>query len=209
MKNYYPIFVKIKAKECLVVGGGRVAERKVKTLLRYGASIKIISPTVTSELQNIAMKGTIKWTARPYSQGDLDGAFLVIAASDSQEINKAVYEEAESKGLLVNVVDRPAFCRFIVPAISESDGLTLAFSSGGKSPAVIKKIKTEIESIMPRYAKLLKLVAQVRKNYVGKGLKPQAWSEALDIRLEALLEEGKEEEARKLLEERLQANLQK
>lgn len=184
-----------------------MAERKVKTLLHDGASIRIISPTLTSGLQKFAMQGIINWTARPYTRGDLEGAFLVIAASNNQKINKSVFDEAESTGRLVNVVDKPSLCRFIVPATIKSDGITLAFSSGGKSPAVIQKLKKEIETIMPGYARLLKLVARVRKNYLGKGIKPQAWSDALDSRLEALVEEGKFEEAKKLLEERLNATL--
>lgn len=208
MDTFYPIFVKIKDKECIVVGGGRVAERKVKTLLQYSASVKVISPSVTSGLQKLAMQGIINWTARSYAKGDLSAAGgLIIAASDNQKINKAVFDEAESKGSLVNVVDKPGLCRFIVPATISSDGITLAFSSGGESPAVIKKLKTEIEGIMPRYARLLKLVAQVRKNYVGKGLKPQDWRDALDSTLEALLEKGKFAEAKKLLEQRLNAHL--
>jgi len=208
METYYPIFVNIKGKDCVVVGGGRVAERKVKTLLEYGASVKIISPTLTTGLQKLAARRIINWIDRPYVEGDLSASGgLVIAASNNQKINKAVFEEAESKGCLVNVVDKPVLCRFIVPATISSGGITLAFSSGGKSPAVIKKLKTEIEDIMPRYARLLKLVAQVRRNYVGKGLKPQAWSAALDGTLESLLEEGKMKEARKLLKERLDAQL--
>lgn len=207
METYYPIFVKIKGKDCIVIGGGRVAERKAKTLLQYGASIKIISPALTSGLQKFATQGIISWTARSYTKGDLKGAFLVIAASNDQKTNKAVYDEAEARGILVNVVDRPRICRFIVPATVRSDAITLAFSSGGKSPAVIKKLKIEIEGIMPRYIRLLSLVARVRKNYLGKGLKPRAWSDALDSKLESLLEEGKIEEARKLLEERLKSQI--
>lgn len=207
METYYPVFVKIKGKTCVVVGGGKVAERKVKTLLQHEAEVKIISPALTAGLQKFAGQGIIKWEARPYAAGDLKGAFLVIAASNDNRINGAVFKEAENRGLLVNVVDKPGLCRFIVPAIITSDGITLAFSSGGKSPAVVRKLKREIEDIMPRYSRLLKLVAAVRKNYLGKGLKPRAWSDALDKRLETLIEKGKEAEARKLLEDRLQAEL--
>lgn len=185
-----------------------MAERKVNTLLQYGASVNIISPTLTSGLQKLAMKGIINWTARSYVKGDLSASGgLVIAASNNQKTNKAVFDEAESKGCLVNVVDKPGLCRFIVPATINAGGITLAFSSGGESPAVIKKLKTEIEGIMPRYARLLKLVARVRKNYVGKGLKPQVWRDALDSTLEALLEKGKFEEAKKLLEKRLNEHI--
>lgn len=210
MDSYYPIFVKIKDKECFVVGGGSVAERKVKTLLEYGATVYVISPSLTTALRKMADKGIVKWQARAYVTGDLSATGgLVIAASNSPEINKKVFEEAESKGVLVNVVDKPRLCRFIVPSIIRSDGITLAFSSGGKSPAVVKRLKTEIEGMMPRYARFLKLVAGVRRYYVGKGLNPQDWKEALDSPLESLVQEGKLEEARKLLQKRLKARLRK
>lgn len=210
MEAYYPIFLKVKGKTCVVIGGGKVAERRVKGLLKYGASIRVVSPTLSPILQGMAQDKLIEWTARPYNRGDLEKAFIVIASSNDPEINRAVYEEAESRGLLVNVVDRPALCRFIVPAIIENNGMSVALSSSGQSPAVTKKFRIELEKgLMPRYSRLLKLVAQVRKNYVGRNLKPQAWEEALDSHLDSLLEKGKVREARNLLKERLEAQVKK
>jgi len=138
---HYPIFLDLTGRLAVVVGGGPVAERKVRTLLRYGADVAVIAPEVTELLHELSddQRITIEW--RGYASGDLEGAFLVICATDSEEVNRAVHAEAEGRGQLVNVVDVPELCNFIVPSVVRRGPLQIAISTGGAAPAVAKRIR--------------------------------------------------------------------
>lgn len=142
-KKYYPMFLDIEEKKCVVVGGGRVAKRKIEGLLRAGANVVVISPNLDEELKKMVL-----WIEREYRDGDLDGAFIAIAATDNEEVNQMVYNEAEKKGILVNVVSSPYLCRFIVPSIIERDDFTIAISSGGKNPSLSKNIRLKLEEAL-------------------------------------------------------------
>lgn len=169
--RYYPVFLDIKGKTCVVVGGGEVAERKALSLLSAGASVKVISPKTTKTLNSLSKEGSIERLRRKYKKGDLNGAVLAIGASDSNEVNKAVYEEAQEARIPVNVVDDPAHCGFIVPSVVQRGGLTIAISTGGRSPLLAKTIRQELEkSYGEEYETFVEVLGAVRKKLLKSGV---------------------------------------
>lgn len=145
--SYYPILLNLKGKKCVVVGGGKVAERKALPLLKSGAKITVISPECTGRLKKEHLRERIKYISRRYKKGDLKNAFLVIAATDSGEINKKISEDAP---YLINVVDKPLLCNFIVPSVVRRGPLTLAVSTSGISPSLARTIRKELEGLYGR-----------------------------------------------------------
>src|SRR5262245_27727347 len=143
--RYYPIFLDLQTRPCLVVGGGTVAERKVESLLQANAQVTVISPTCTSQLQAWAANGTIKLHPRPSRSRALQDFSVAFAATNDETLHKKIAREAKKTGVLLNVVDRPALCSFIVPAVVSRGDLTLAISTGGASPALAKKIRQTLE----------------------------------------------------------------
>jgi precorrin-2 dehydrogenase / sirohydrochlorin ferrochelatase len=140
--DYYPAFLNLSGKKCVVVGGGKVAERKISALVRAGACVDVISPDLTAPLEKFRSSGTINHVGREFKKGDLEGAFLAIAATSNEKVNRAVSCEAP---FLVNVVDVPELCNFIVPAVVERGPLTIAVSTGGASPAMAAEVRRELE----------------------------------------------------------------
>jgi precorrin-2 dehydrogenase/sirohydrochlorin ferrochelatase len=139
---YYPVFLNLKGKKTVVVGGGKVAERKILALLQATADITVISPEITERIRREKIKGRIRHICRQYKKGDLKKVFLVIAATDSARINEKVSREAPG---LVNVVDTPDVCNFIVPSVIKRGPLTIAVSTSGISPALSRSIRQELE----------------------------------------------------------------
>ena len=159
--KYYPAFLDLNSKKTIVVGGGSVAERKVSLLLKAGAAVKVISPSLTSSLTRLKEQGLIKHLSRNYKKGDLNNAFIVIAATSSPEINTKIAHESEH---LVNVASPPSEGNFIVPSIVKRGPLTLAISTEGSSPAVSKAVRKEIELHYGKeFARYLRFVEKVRK----------------------------------------------
>lgn len=186
MPAYYPVFLNIEGKKCVVVGGGEVAERKVKALLDHGAGIVVISPSITQELHRLKEEGAIKVCPRDFRPGDLKDAVLVIAATDSPQVNTLVSHEGQAERILVNVVDNPADSNFIVPSLLRRGELSIAISTGGRSPALARKIRTELErKFPPEYASLTSLLAEVRQELKsrGKQVAAEAWQKYIDIDL--------------------------
>jgi precorrin-2 dehydrogenase/sirohydrochlorin ferrochelatase len=147
-KFYYPLFLDIEGKKCVVIGGGEVATRKVKALLTCRADVVVISPEIEDELKRL----NISWIKREYRYGDLDGAQIVISATDSPEVNKKVSEEAREKNILVNVVDNPKLCNFLVPSTLRRGELCIAISTSGRAPSLAKAIRIRLEKIFgPEY----------------------------------------------------------
>lgn len=142
--NYYPVYLNLKGKKAIVVGGGKVAERKVLRLITAGADVTVISPELTKRLVKEKEKKTIRCRQRGYRSGDLRGSFLVIAATDSPELNSRIALEAPA---LVNVVDVPAECNFIVPSVVNRGDLVISISTSGVSPALSKTIRQELEKV--------------------------------------------------------------
>lgn len=145
--KYYPVFLDLKGRKAVVVGGGKVAERKVLALLKAGADITVISPSITARLLKERSKKTIRHIPRGFERNDLQGAFLVIAATNSPEVNREV---AVRSPALVNVVDVPSECNFIAPSVITRGYLTIAISTGGISPAFAKTVRRELEKIYGR-----------------------------------------------------------
>lgn len=158
--NYYPAFLKLKSRKAVVVGGGKVAERKVSALLKAGAQVTVISPSLTPGLQKAVSGKKISYLPRLYRRGDLKGAFLTIAATDSPETNRRVSKDAPG---LVNVVDVPSECNFIAPSVVRRGPLLLAVSTSGTSPALAKTLRKELEkSYGPELLEYLRFVRKVR-----------------------------------------------
>jgi precorrin-2 dehydrogenase/sirohydrochlorin ferrochelatase len=145
MKSMYAMMVDITGRRCLVVGGGAVAERKVVSLLEAGAAVKVVSPTVTPLLEEWALLGQIEWKRRSYVSKDGIGCFLVIAATNREEVNHLVYRDAKARGQWINVVDQPELCNFTVPSTVRRGKLQIAISTGGASPSLAKKIRQDLE----------------------------------------------------------------
>ena len=167
--RYYPIYLDIRDKHCVVIGGGEVAERKVFSLLNAGAKVTVVSPAVTAVLKGISEAGRVEIKERPFSKGDLKGAFLAYAATDSEDINYKISEEARKRGVLLNIVDKPEMCDFIVPSVVERGLLSVAISTGGASPAFAKRLRLEMEERYgEEYALFLEIMAAIRRKLLTK-----------------------------------------
>lgn len=205
--SYYPAFIGLKGRKCVVVGGGEVALRKVEILLEQGAAIRVISPDLCPSLWNLAANGEIDLIRRRYRIGDLQGAFLAFAATDDASVNQEMVKEAREKAVLVNVADQPENCDFIVPSYFRRGDVMVAISTGGKSPALARKIRTRLEKIFGHeYAALAIIISQVRLEMKQRGIKitGNAWEEALDLDLLIeLLRKGENEKAKTSLIDRL------
>lgn len=206
MKKYYPAFVDIDEQSCLVVGGGAIAEEKAGSLLECGGAVTVISPDLTDGLRDQADRGALRWIARPYESGDVRGFRLVVSATDSTEVNERVYRDAEAEGIMVNVVDVPALCRYIVPSIVRQGDLCIAISTGGKSPALAKKIRGQLEGAFgPEYADLLDLLGAYRPRMKAAHpdeteTRARLWTSLVESDLLDLLRAGRAEEARDRVE---------
>jgi precorrin-2 dehydrogenase/sirohydrochlorin ferrochelatase len=171
MMSFYPICLDLEKKACIVVGGGRVAERKVLGLLACSAQVTVISPELTEELLFQHAEGNIQWIDREYQPGDIKDGFLVIAATDDEETQKQVHEEAASNNLLLNVADVPHRCNFILPATAKQGDLAISISTAGKSPALARKIRMELEKRYgPEYRILVDILGEIRPEILAKGL---------------------------------------
>ena len=201
--SYCPIMVDIKGKRCVVIGGGEVALRRAEMLVEHGAQVEIISPELCPELNRLAASGAVLSTLREYKPGDLHGAFVVVAATDNSKINNQVAEEALKLGILINVVDIPELSSFIVPSCLHRGDVTIAVSTGGKSPALARRLRTELEkSFGEEYASLAILVSQVRSELKQGGvtIPAEVWQQALDLDvLLELLRLGQWDEAKQRL----------
>ena len=169
---YYPLFADLSGRRCVVVGGGLVAQRKVTTLLSYGASITLVSPVVTTRLSAYARAGKIRHVARRFQPADLRGAWLVYAATDDQAINQLVFRSATAQRIFTNVVDQTPLCSFIAPAIARCGPVTVAVSTSGASPSLAKRIRDDVERTLEDgylpMAQLLKSLRGVAKRALPK-----------------------------------------
>jgi precorrin-2 dehydrogenase/sirohydrochlorin ferrochelatase len=161
---FYIACLKLTGRRCLVVGGGEIGLEKVEGLLACDARVTLVAPTAEVTLEHYAREGSIEWLTRPYGgPQDLEGVFMAIAATDDTDVNIAVYEDAEKRAMLVNVVDVPPLCNFILPAIVRMGPLAIAISTAGASPALAKRMKREIEGQFGEpYAQLAVLLNEVR-----------------------------------------------
>lgn len=163
LKSYYPVYLDLNGRLAVVIGGGHVAERKVKTLLRHGAQVLVVSPEVGPDLELLEDECAVTVERRGYVRGDLENAFVVVCATDAPEVNRAVFEEAEDRGCLVNVVDVPELCNFIVPSIVHRGPFQIAISTAGAAPAVAKRVRKRLsEEFGDEWGAYVMLMGQVR-----------------------------------------------
>lgn len=182
--RYYPLFLDISRRRCLVVGGGKVAERKIEKLLACGARVEVVGKVLTPALVALKEIGRIVHHETDYEGALIRGAFLVIGATDNDAVNGRIAEDARALGILVNIVDEPARCDFILPSIVEQGDLSIAVSTGGKSPALGKKLRMELDALYgPEYAILLEIMGKLRGKMIAEG-RPSAENR---VRFEAVV----------------------
>ena len=164
MPDYFPAFLDLRGRRCLVVGGGAIAARKVHGLLECGARVTVVSPELVPELARLATMGGIKHRARPFRRADVRGARLVIAATGFAPVDDAVAEAARRRGTLVNAVDRPARCDFIYGSVLRRGELQIAVSTGGRAPALAREIRRRLELVIgSEYEALVARVGRARR----------------------------------------------
>jgi precorrin-2 dehydrogenase / sirohydrochlorin ferrochelatase len=160
---FYIACLKLTGRRCVVVGGGEIGLEKVEGLLACDGSVVLVAPEAVPELEQLAAEGSIEWLRRDYEPGDLERTFIAIAATDDTDTNIRVYEDAERRAMLVNIVDVPPLCNFILPAIVRTGPLAIAISTAGASPALAKRIKRQIaDEFGAEYARLAIMLNDVR-----------------------------------------------
>ncbi|MHB1160783.1 MAG: glutamyl-tRNA reductase [Chloroflexota bacterium] len=207
--SYFPVFVDLRERLAVVVGGGEVALRKVEGLLAAGARVKVIAPELCRTLEELVAQGRLLLERRDYRLGDLDSAILAVAATSDPEVNRAVADEASGRNLLLNVVDVPDLCSFIVPSVIRRDELTVAISTGGMSPALAKRMRQKLEeTLVPEYGPFLRLLgtirSRVRQELPLPAQRESFWAEVVNSNAFDLFRSRGEEAAIGRIEEILQ-----
>ena len=198
MSDYYPVYLNLKGRSCVIIGGGRVAEGKLSKLQGAGARITVISPQVTQEIQTAAHEGQLEWCEREYQDGDLQQAFLAVAATNVRSVNQQIFQEAERHNVLLNVVDDTPLCTFIAPSIVERGPVTLAISTAGASPALARKLRESLtHDPVLDWADLAGVMSNVRREVKKQGaiVDPQRWQCCLSSGLLDLARSGHQEQA--------------
>jgi len=182
MANLFPMFVKLAGRKCLVVGGGPVAEGKVEGLLASGATVVVVAPEITEKIARWNDQGRLTWHARPFQPSDLEGAFLVVAATGVDPVNERVFREAEARGILCNAVDEPERCHFYYPAIVHRGPLQIAISTGGLSPALASRLRAELEAQFgPEYERWLQKLGAMRRALFARRIDPRRRTRVLQL----------------------------
>ncbi|MBW2367082.1 MAG: bifunctional precorrin-2 dehydrogenase/sirohydrochlorin ferrochelatase [Deltaproteobacteria bacterium] len=185
--RYYPINLDVDGRNCLVVGGGSVGTRKVKTLLSCGARVTVVSPKISAELRRLLESGQIQFMERTYRSTDLTRMFLVFGASDNEQLNRRIHADATQRNMLCNIADKPAVCNFILPAIVRRGDLVLTVSTSGKSPAFSKKLRKDLEKQFgEEYIEFLRLLGVIREKLLAEKHEPEAHKTLF----ESLIEQG-------------------
>lgn len=196
---YYPVFIEMEGRPCLVIGGGKEAQKKAEGLLGAGARVSVISPHLTKDLEAMRDSGEIEYTPRDYQEGDVEGYHVVMVATDDGAVNSDVAAEGRRRGVWVNAADDTKNCDFILPAVIRRGAITLAASTGGASPALARRLREELEAYlteeMPALADLL---GEVRSDLRKRGEIPDAevWQDAIDEDLRVLLAQRKYRQAK-------------
>lgn len=195
----YPVNLVLAGRRCLVVGGGRVAARKVEGLLAVGARVEVVALSVGEEIR----AGGASWSERPYRVADLDGAWLVITATDDPAVNRQVKADGDAAGVWVNAADDPANCSFTLPAVVRQGPVTVTVATGGHSPALARWLKEHVQSEMgPEVATFALLLSEVRDRIRASGRSTEAvdWRPVLDWSMLELIRAGRAAEVRERLE---------
>ena len=161
---HYPTFLDLRGRACVVIGGGRIAQRKATGLLECGACVTVVSPSVTTRLQRLARAGRVRHLARRFRPSDLRGAWLAIAATNDEAVNAVVARAAAKARIFTNVVDRKALCSWIAPAVVRRGPLTIAISTGGASPSIAKRLRKELMTFAAgaEYGRMASLLGSLR-----------------------------------------------
>ena len=202
MTNFYPVFLNLTGRRCVIIGGGQIAEGKITKLLDSGAKIIVISPDATQGILAYAKRGDIEFNLRKYEVGDLQGAFLVIAATNDRVVNQEIFEEAEELGVLLNAVDDMPRCSFIAPSIVERGPVTIAISTGGASPALARKLRETLTGSHDLdWTDATSVLSKARQVIKDKqvAVDPQRWQCCMTPELLNLARSGREDEAVELL----------
>ena len=200
--RYYPVFLDIAGKPVVVIGGGNIAHQKVAGLLKAGAEVTVVSPELNEEMAALSTEGRFRHLERDYEAGDLKGYTLAFVATDDRSVNSTVAGEGKERQVWVNAVDDPPYCDFIMPGIAQRGDLIIAISTSGRSPAMARKMREEIEEFLTEdYAAMLELAAEVRAELREQNtlIDADIWNKALDAALKKLLAEGKQAEAKERL----------
>ena len=191
--GYYPLYLEMNCRRCLVVGGGTVAERKIASLLEAGAKVTVISPDVTEAVARWSKNNSIQFLARRYQRGDVKGHELVFVATNDGSVNAQVHQDGKNQGVWVNAADDPEHCDFILPSVLRRGDLTVAISSGGASPALARTIREELEIYFTQeYEQLAGLAAEARVELQKRSLSApfETWRRALSGDVRQLLMRG-------------------
>ena len=202
MPPYYPVFLDLSERPCVVLGGGEVAERKVRGLLDCQARVTVVSPEATPGIREMAGRGELTWHARKYAAGDLTGAFLAVAATNLRQVNRSIAGEAAQEKVVLNVVDDAPLCDFIAPAIVRRGDVTVALSTGGTSPALARKLRETLECHpVLDYAHLTGILSAARSELKRRGLEvhPDRWQDCISDDLVELVRSGREQDALNVL----------
>ncbi len=201
--SYYPIAIDLTGKKCLVVGGGNVAFRKARSLVDAGAFVTVISPRIENSFLSLPNTTVLN---REYKKGDIVGYLLVFAATDNEASNKEIFNEAQSNGILVNVVDKPEICSFIVPSVMKRGDLMISVITSGKSPALSKRIRNELEMLYgPEYADYVAMLAdarnKIKQKYTDYRDREAAINRIIESDVLGLLKKGYKDKAEARVEE--------
>jgi len=173
--SLFPLFLKLEGRRCLVVGAGSIAESKIRGLLESGADVRVVAPEAKAAVREWTHAGQIRWDARPFQPSDLDGAFLVIAATSLSSLNAIVFREARERGVLCNAVDDPENCDFYYPAVVRRGHLQIAISTAGHSPALAQHLREQLEAqFVPEYAAWIEELGQARRELFSRDMDPEA-----------------------------------
>ncbi len=206
MGHLFPIFINLRGKKCLIIGGGEVAERKIEDLLQYEAAITIVSPQVTDKIRTWVESGIITYLSREFEEDDINGIFMVFAATNNSLVNQEIAALCRKKDVLLNAVDDPLNCDFFIPSILRHNSLVIAVSTEGKSPLYARKIRQDLEKIISEeYGEFVDILGQQRE-YI-KNMVPdirdrkRIFQAIVDSDILELLKAGENEKVRERLRE--------
>ena len=202
--DYLPICIDLRGRHCLLVGGGEVARRKAETLLRAGATLRLVAPAIDPGLGELVRQRGGELRLRAFEPRDVDDVWLAVAATDDEAVNRQVRDAARQRGVLVNVVDQPALCDFIFPSIIDRDPLLIAVSSGGRAPLLARLLRARLETTIPAgYGRLAAWMGrfrpQVKAQIAGGAARRRFWERVLEGQIGETFLAGREAEAERLL----------
>ncbi len=184
--RYYPLYLDVRDRPCLVVGGGAVATRKTRTLLKAGARVVVVSPEATAALDRLADDAQIRLYRRPYTPEDMNGVFLAFATTDDRDLNRTISKDARGRGILCNIADQPDLGQFVLPSVVARGELLISISTSGKSPALARRIRRQLEKDYgEEYARLIELLGTLRRRLLARGHDPRGHKQKFDTLLDS------------------------